>query len=288
MTQVHTQMSIWRICPNFPLPLKNVSCDFEESLIMTVHALPTQASTDLNKQIKIHLAAAVRLAVLDGFDEGIDNHFTVSVPGREDQYLVLPFGLHWSEARASDMMVFNEAGKTIEGRGVVELSAQCIHAPLHRITGAKVVLHTHQPWALALNMLQDNQLLPATQTAAFFHGRIAYDDTYTGLASTVAEGERLAALMGKNSVLFMKNHGVVTVGNTVAQAYRRLYKLERACHTQVLAMSSGQPLQILDEEVIQKVRTPSADDRHPLAERERMYFEAMMRVLDRVNPGYAD
>jgi ribulose-5-phosphate 4-epimerase/fuculose-1-phosphate aldolase len=137
-------------------------------------------------------------------------------------------------------------------------------------------------------MLQDNQLLPATQTAAFFHGRIAYDDTYTGLASTVAEGERLAALMGKNSVLFMKNHGVVTVGNTVAQAYRRLYKLERACHTQVLAMSSGQPLQILDEEVIQKVRTPSADDRHPLAERERMYFEAMMRVLDRVNPGYAD
>jgi ribulose-5-phosphate 4-epimerase/fuculose-1-phosphate aldolase len=186
------------------------------------------------------------------------------------------------------MMVFNEAGKTIEGRGVVELSAQCIHAPLHRITGAKVVLHTHQPWALALNMLQDNQLLPATQTAAFFHGRIAYDDTYTGLASTVAEGERLAALMGKNSVLFMKNHGVVTVGNTVAQAYRRLYKLERACHTQVLAMSSGQPLQILDEEVIQKVRTPSADDRHPLAERERMYFEAMMRVLDRVNPGYAD
>ena len=255
---------------------------------MTVHALPTQPNPDQIRQVKIHLAAALRLAVHDGFEEGIDNHFTVSVPGREDQYLVLPFGLHWSEARASDMMIFNEAGKTIEGQGVVELSAQCIHAPLHRITGAKVVLHTHQPWALALNMLQENRLLPATQTAAFFYNRIAYDDTYTGLATTVVEGERLAALMENKTVLFMKNHGVVTVGDTIAQAYRRLYKLERACQTQILAMSTGRPLQILSKDVINKVLNPGADDRHPRAERERLYFEAMMRVLDRVNPGYAD
>ena len=151
---------------------------------MSVHTLPTQINHDPIRQTKIHLAAALRLAVHDGFDEGIDNHFTVCVPGREDQYMVLPFGLHWSEARASDIMVFNEAGKTLEGQGVVEPSAQSIHAPLHRLTGAKVVLHTHQPWALALNMLEDNRLLPATQTAAFFDARIAYDDTYTGLAAS--------------------------------------------------------------------------------------------------------
>jgi ribulose-5-phosphate 4-epimerase/fuculose-1-phosphate aldolase len=96
-------------------------------------------------QAKVHLAAALRLAVLHDFDEGIDNHFTVAVPGREDQYLISPFGVHWSEARASTMMVFNEAGETLEGEGVVELSAQSIHAPVHRLTGAKVVLHTHQP-----------------------------------------------------------------------------------------------------------------------------------------------
>ena len=161
-----------------------------------------------------------RLAVYDGFDEGIDNHFTVTVPGRQDQYMVLPFGLHWSEARASDLMIFNEAGETLEGHGLVELSAQSIHAPLHRITGANVVLHTHQPWALALNMLDDNRLIPATQTAAFFNDKIAYDDTYTGLAATLSEGERLANLMGDKSVLFLKNHGVITIGDTVAQAYR--------------------------------------------------------------------
>ncbi len=255
---------------------------------MSVHALHSPSTLDAIQQMKVHLAAALRIAVHDGFDEGIDNHFTVCVPGREDQYMVLPFGLHWSEARASDMMIFNEAGETLEGRGVVELSAQCIHAPLHRITGAKVVLHTHQPWATALNMLQDNRLLPATQTAAFFQGRVAYDDTYTGLAASLAEGERLAALMKDKTVLFMKNHGVVTVGDTVAQAYRRLYKLERACQTQVLAMSTGKQLNILGEDVIARVTTPSGADRHPRGERERLYFEAMMRIIDRTNPGYAD
>lgn len=248
----------------------------------------TPTHRDPIRQAKIHLAAALRLAVYDGFDEGIDNHFTVCVPGREDQYMVLPFGLHWSEARASDIMVFNEAGKTLEGQGVVELSAQSIHAPLHRITGAKVVLHTHQPWALALNMLENNRLLPATQTAAFFHNRIAYDDTYTGLAATLNEGERLAALIENKSVMFLKNHGVIAVGDTVAQAYRLLYKLERACKTQVLAMGTGQAIHVLEQSVIDKVRTPSVDDRHPRSERERLYFEAMMRVIDRVNPGYAD
>ncbi|WP_300553616.1 class II aldolase/adducin family protein [Limnohabitans sp. Rim8] len=256
---------------------------------MSVHPLPTVGAQDAAVQeVKIHLAAALRMAVLDGFEEGIDNHFTACVPGHPNQYFVLPFGLHWSEAKASDMMIFNEQGQTLEGQGVVELSAQSIHAPLHRLTGAKVVLHTHQPWATALNMLQDNRLLPATQTAAFFHGRIAYDDTYTGLASSLEEGERLAALMGDKTVLFMKNHGVVTIGDTVAQAYRRLYKLEKACQTQVLAMSTGKALNILSDDVIQRVLHPSGNDRHPRGDRERLYFEANMRILDRINPGYAD
>ena len=255
---------------------------------MSVHTLPTSASIDPVWQAKVHLAAALRLAVLDGLEEGIDNHFTMIVPGRTDQYLLLPYGLHWSEARASDMLVFNDAGETLEGKGVVELSAQCIHAPLHRITGAKVVLHTHQPWATALNMLKNNRLLAASQTAAFFHNRIAYDDHYTGLAKTMDEGERLAELLQDKQVMFLKNHGVVTVGNTVAQAYRRLYKLEKACQTQVLAMGTGETLEVMSEQVVAEVLQRSPNDRHPVSERERLYFEAMMRVLDRVNPGYAD
>jgi len=255
---------------------------------MSVHSLSQKRAADPLREAKIHLAAAHRLAVLHELEEGIDNHFTVTVPGRDDRYLILPFGLHWSEARASDMIVWDESGATLEGEGVVELSAQCIHAPIHRVTGARVVLHTHQTWALALNMLHENRLLPANQTAAFFHGHVAYDDTYAGTADTLEEGERLAKLMGDKHVMFMKNHGVLVVGDTVAQAYRRIYKLERVCRTQVLAMSTGRKLEVLSEAIVKQVQTPPTDDRHSRSERDRLYFEAMMRVLDRELPGYAD
>lgn len=255
---------------------------------MSVHSLSSKRAADPVREAKIHLAAAHRLAVLDELEEGIDNHFTVTVPGRDDRYLILPFGFHWSEARASNMIVFDESGRTLDGEGVVELSAQCIHAPIHRVTGARVVLHTHQTWAVALNMLKNNRLLPANQTAAFFHGHIAYDDTYAGTADTLDEGERLARLMGGKQVIFMKNHGVLVVGDTVAQAYRRLYKLERVCRTQVLAMGTGQPLEVLSEAIVAQVQAPPVDDRHSRSERDRLYFEAMMRVLDRELPGYAD
>jgi len=254
---------------------------------MSVLPLKSLAA-DPVRQAKVHLAAAHRLAVLHELEEGIDNHFTVTVPGRDDRYLILPFGFHWSEARASDMIVFDESGKTLEGDGVVELSAQCIHAPIHRICGARVVMHTHQTWAVALNMLKNNRLLPASQTAAFFHGHIAYDDTYAGTADFIEEGERLAGVIGRKHVLFMKNHGVLVTGDTVAQAYRRLYKLERVCRAQILAMSSGQPLEVLSDEVVAQVQSQPVNDRHSRSERERLFFEAMMRILDRENPGYAD
>lgn len=244
------------------------------------------------EQAKVHLAAAHRLAALHELDEGIDNHFTVAVPGAQDQYLILPFGRHWSEARASDMMVFNEAGDTLSGSGPVELSAQCIHAPIHRITGVAVVMQTHQTWATALNMLQDNRLLPLSQTAAFFDGNVAYDDTYTGLADTLAEGERLARLLGHKHAILMKNHGALVVGDTVAQAYRRLYRLERVCRMQLIAMAaatgSGGQLAVLGRDVVERVQAINPHDSHSRDERERLFFEAMMRVLDRVNPGYAD
>ena len=268
-------------------PAERASASALESRTMSVLPLKSLAA-DPVQQAKAHLAAAHRLAVLHELEEGIDNHFTVTEPGRDDRYLILPFGLHWSEARASDLIVFDESGETLEGEGVVELSAQCIHAPIHRICGARVVMHTHQTWAVALNMLKNNRLLPASQTAAFFHGHIAYDDIYAGTADFIEEGERLAGVIGRKHVLFMKNHGVLVTGDTVAQAYRRLYKLERVCRAQILAMSTGQPLEVLSDEIVAQVQSAPVDDRHSRSERERLFFEAMMRILDRENPGYAD
>ena len=252
---------------------------------MSIHAI--DSNSDPVAQARIDLAAALRLAVYHELEEGIDNHFTVTVPGCDDRYLVLPFGLHWSEARASDLMVFDEAGATLDGEGIVELSAQCIHAPLHRISGRRVILHTHQNWALALNMLDDNRLIPACQTSAFFAGRIAYDDHYPGTADTLGEGERLAALLGDNEVMFLKNHGVLVAADTVARGYRLLYMLERVCRAQIRAMSTGQKLAPIGDDIIRQVQAPDPDDRHK-GQRDALFFAAMKRVLDREMPGYAD
>ena len=252
---------------------------------MSIHVLKPSAENDPVQQAKIDLAAAHRLAALHELEEGIDNHFTVTVPGYDDRYLILPFGFHWSEARASDMLQFDESGATVAGEGIAEMSAVCIHAPVHRITGAKVVLHTHQTWATALNMLENNRLIFASQTSAYFQGSIAYDDTYTGGADTLDEGERLAGVLGNAHTMFMKNHGVLVAGEYIAQAFKRLYMLERVCRTQVLAMATGERLTPIPDNVLEQMHRPGDNDPHK-GERTRLYFDAMKRVLDRELPGY--
>ena len=155
------------------------------------------------------------------------------------------------------MIVFDESGQTLEGEGVCELSAQCIHAPIHRITGAQVVMHTPDLGACA----QHAEGQPACRRARrrrFFHGHVAYDDIYSGTADVLEEGERLARIIGDKHVLFMKNHGVLVTGDNVAQAYRRLYRLERVCRAQVIAMSTGKPLEVLTDEIVAQVQAPPA------------------------------
>ena len=254
---------------------------------MSIHPL-TPVRIDAVHEAKVQLAAAHRIATIHELEEGIDNHFTVTVPGRQGQYLILPFGFHWSEARASDMIVFDEAGNTLEGNGKVELSARCIHAPIHRLTGRSVVLHTHQTWAVALNMLKDNRIVPSSQTAAFYCRNIAYDDEYQGTADFPTEGERLAAVMGNKQIVFLKNHGILVAADTIAQAYKYLYKMERVCRAQVLAMSTGKALNILSDDVIDAVLRPAPDETHSTEDRDRLFFEAMMRIVDRELPGYRD
>ena len=238
------------------------------------------------RQARVDLAAAHHLAVLQGFSEGIFNHFTLAVPGKNDRFFLIPFGLHWSEVTASSFMTVSYDGEVLSGHGEVERSAFCIHAPIHRLNpDAACVLHTHMPYASALTRLKDPKIKAIGQTEIGFVDAIAYDDQYTGLAFDPKEGERLAEVLGDKCVLFMANHGVIVVGKTVAQAYDRLYYLERACQVQLYAMWTQQELKFVPEKVVAKTQAQFADN-HLYGNRLpcEHHFEALKRSLDRKEP----
>src|SRR3984957_19859461 len=175
-------------------------------------------------QARIDLAAAHRLAYMHGFNEGIFNHLTYVVPGDSNRYYQIPFGTHWSEVTASCFMeVGIDDGEVKRGEGDVERSCYCIHAPIHKaLPQAKAVFHTHMPYASALTRLEDPRIKEIGQTEVGMSGKIAYDDEYTGPAFDPAEGARLARVIGDKTVLFMANHGISTVGESIADAYDRL------------------------------------------------------------------
>jgi ribulose-5-phosphate 4-epimerase/fuculose-1-phosphate aldolase len=237
-------------------------------------------------QARVDLAAAHRLAFNQGFSEGIFNHLTLVVPGRSDRYYQIPFGMHWSEVTASSFMeVGIDDGKVKQGEGDVERSCYCIHAPIHKaLPQAKAVFHTHMPYASALTRLED----PRIKTEVGMSGKIAYDDEYTGPAFDPAEGERLAKVIGDKTILFMANHGISTVGETIADAYDRLYYIERAAQVQIYAMWTQQPLKKLPDAVVEKTKQEmggsSLYDGPTPAQR---HFDALKRMLDKKEPDYA-
>jgi len=242
-------------------------------------------------QARVDLAAAHRMAVSHGFSEGIFNHFTLAVPGKDDRYYQIPFGLHWSEVTASCLMEVGYDGEVLSGEGEVERSAFCIHAPIHRLVPQHAcVLHTHMPFASALARLEEPRLAALGQTEIGFLDTIAYDDEYTGLAMDPAEGERLARVMGpERSVLVMANHGILACGKTVAEAYDRLYYFERACQVQLYAMWTGRPLKEVASHIVARTLQQYADSPSyggkPACDH---HFAALKRLLDRSEPDYAD
>jgi len=240
-------------------------------------------------QARVDLAAAHRLAYMHGFSEGIFNHLTFVVPGRADRYYQIPFGMHWSEVTASSFMeVGIDDGLVKSGAGDVERSCYCIHAPIHKaLPQAKAVFHTHMPSASALTRLEDPRIKEIGQTETGLSGKIAYDDEYTGPALDPAEGARLARVIGDKTILFMANHGISAVGETVAEAYDRLYYVERAAQVQIYAMWTGQRLKQLPDAIVEKTkRDIGGSSRYHPGPAQR-HFDALKRILDRKEPDYA-
>ncbi|PWT74878.1 MAG: hypothetical protein C5B46_03415 [Proteobacteria bacterium] len=235
-------------------------------------------------EARIDLTAALRTAARMGLNEGVCNHFSMEVPGQPDKFLINPQGFHWSEITPDDLMVVDEAGKVLAGKHEVEPTAFFIHSRVHLRCRKKVVLHTHMPFATALNIIEGGRLeLSANQNAMRFFGRIAYDEGYGGVALSDNEGDRLAGALGQAEVLFMAHHGVLVGGDRMDYAFDDLYYLERSCMVQVLAQSTGKTLRSQPDEVCAQVAKQIGGER----QQSELHFAALKRLLDRDEPGWS-
>jgi ribulose-5-phosphate 4-epimerase/fuculose-1-phosphate aldolase len=238
------------------------------------------------RQARIDLAACFRMAARLGMHEGICNHFSLVVPGRDDLFLVNPYGWAFAEVTASRLLVCDFEGNVVAGQGVPEATAFFIHARVHKnVARARACFHTHMPNATSLAMLEGPPLLWAGQSALKFYGRTVVDEEYNGLALDTEEGDRIAASIGDADIVFMRNHGVMVVGNDAAEAWDDLYYLERAAEAQRLALSTGRPLKPVKPDVAAKTY---AQMREGDRESARLHLDSVKRILAREEPDFAD
>jgi len=237
------------------------------------------------RQARIDLAACFRAAARLGLQEGICNHFSAVVPGHDDLFLVNPYGWAFEEITASSLLVCDYAGNVVAGDGTPEVTAFYIHARLHlHVPRARVAFHTHMPNATALAMVEGPPLAWAGQTALKFYGRTAVDEEFNGLALDEREGDRIAGALGDADVLFLKNHGVMVVAPSIAEAWDDLYYLERAAEVQVRALSTGRPLKPVAPHVAQACYRQMRDAGPDSAIR---HLESVKRIMQRQQPDFA-
>jgi len=251
-------------------------------------AVPRSNAPDLHspavREARVDLAACFRMAARLGLHEGICNHFSAVVPGYDDLFLVNPYGWAFAEVTASSLLICDYHGNVIDGAGVPEATAFYIHAQVHkRLPRARAAFHTHMPHATALSMTEGDPLIFAGQTALKFYGRTAVDRDYNGLALDEREGERIAAAIGDADIVFMKHHGVMVCGQSIAEAWDDLYYLERACEVQLLAMSTGREIKPVAPEIAEAAYLQM---REGDAESGRLHLASIKRQLDASEPGY--
>lgn len=232
------------------------------------------------------LAAAFRLCHRFGWSESVGNHFSTAVSTDGRRFLLNRRWQHFATIRASDLMLLDadDAG-VMERPDAPDPSAWTVHGTLHRsLPQARVILHCHSPYAVALSCLKDPTVLPLDNNTARFFGRTGYDLDFGGIADAEEEGLRMAEAMRGKSVLVMGNHGVTIAGNTVADAFEDLYFFEKAAQTLILASSSGKPLSVLSDDVARA----TADGWKAYRGMATRHFDYLKSCLDREDPSWRD
>ncbi len=237
-------------------------------------------------QLRLQLAAAYRIADHLGWAELIYTHVSLRVPGPAHHFLINPYGLRFDEVTASNLVKIDLEGNTVgEHAYGANKAGFVIHGAIHEAReDAQCVFHTHTLAGMAISA-QEEGLLPVHMYSHNFYGKLAYHD-FEGPSMRLDEQQRLVASLGRQPALILRNHGLLTVGRTVPEAFVRMWRLERACQVQLAAQ--GARLRLPPVEVClqsQELGDEFLTDTAPLGELE---FASLQRAIDAKDPGYRD
>lgn len=258
-----------------------------EPVIMAAYVPHTSAKTaESPSTARADLVCALRWAARLGWHEAVANHFSLALDDSGGRFLMNPGCRHFSLIKASDLIVVDlEPPPVLKGSDAPDPTAWGLHGAIHRhCPHARCVLHVHPHYATVLASLADSMLPAIDQTSARFHRRVVIDEGYGGLAFE-DEGERCAALLSDSgkSVMVMGNHGVLTVGPSVAEAFDLLYHFERAARTVITAYATGRPLRQLSDQIAERTARQWEEFSGPSAER---HLAELHRILERDEPDY--
>ena len=246
--------------------------------------------SDLEWRMRVELAAAFRLVDLYGWSDLLATHLSARVPDAGDQFLINPFGMMFDEITASCLVRVDEEGNELtESEYGINPAGFTIHSAVHMARPEIMcVIHTHTQAGVGV-ATQEDGLLPLTQQALAVLAHTGYHD-YEGIAFDLSERERLARDLGDNRVLILRNHGLLSVGKTVAEAFMWIYRAERACRFQLAFQQAGAKPREISEDMqrvtIERNSHAISDAGYrPIGEKE---WPALLRKLDRENPGYAE
>ena len=243
--------------------------------------------SETEQELRVKLAACYRIFDYMGWSEMIYNHITVKVPGPEQHFLINPFGLHYSEVKASNLVKVDIDGSIVEDTDyAVNPAGILIHTAIHAARpDIQCIAHTHTNAGMAVACTQEG-LRADNFYSALMHNQIAYHD-FEGITVMDDEKSRLVANLGNKSLMILRNHGLLTGGRSIPEAFQNLWAIERACQVQVTTDSTGRPSIPIGPEILAKSEQLVAIQGigEPMGELE---FTAFTRLIDKIDPSYKD
>jgi ribulose-5-phosphate 4-epimerase/fuculose-1-phosphate aldolase len=256
---------------------------------MSAAAKPTTIRDQVSEaewQARVDLAAAYRLVAFYGWDDLIFTHISARIPGPEHHFLLNPYGMMFEEVTASSLVKIDLDGRKIsDSPYFINPAGFTIHSAVHAAReDALCVMHLHTDYGIAVSA-QENGLLPISQQAMFPLASLAYHN-YEGLALNDAEKPRLVADLGDKNYMILRNHGLLTVGKSAAEAFLSMYILERACRIQILAQSAGGDLHSVPKDIIDL--TAKQMGAVTVGQGADLTWPGLLRKLDRIDSSFRD